>query len=66
MQRFLLNPTVRLASIDSQIDSIRSRLGGAMIDGQKQSIGPAETSMLEIELAELRIEHANLIAKLPM
>ena len=34
-----------------------------MIDGQKQPIGPVETSMLEIELAELRIEHANLIAR---
>jgi hypothetical protein len=34
-----------------------------MIDGKKQSIGPVETSILEIELAELRIEHANLIAR---
>lgn len=34
-----------------------------MIDGRKQSIGPIETSILEIELAELRIEYANLIAR---
>jgi len=37
-----------------------------MINGRRQLIGPVETSMLEIELAELRIEHANIIAKLPM
>jgi hypothetical protein len=66
MQRFLINSEVRLASINSQIDSLQSRLSGSMIDGHRQSIGPVETSMLEIELAELRIEHANLIAKLPM
>lgn len=66
MQRFLPNSEVRLASIDSLIDSLQSRLSGAMIDGRRQSIGPVETSMLEIELAELRIEHANIIAKLPM
>lgn len=66
MQRFLLDTEGRLTAINSQIDSIRSRLAGAMIDGRKQSVGPVETSMLEIELAELRIEHANLIAKLPM
>jgi hypothetical protein len=66
MQRFLINSEVRLASINSQIDSIQSRLEGTMIDSRRQSIGPVETSMLEIELAELRIEHAKLIAKLPM
>jgi hypothetical protein len=37
-----------------------------MIDGRKQSIGPVERLVLEIELAELRIEHASLIAKFPM
>jgi len=66
MQRFLPNSEVRLASIDSQIDSLQSRLSRAMIDDRRQSIGPVETLMLEIELAELRIEHANIIAKLPM
>jgi hypothetical protein len=66
MQRFLINSEVRLASINSQIDSLLSRLGGSMINGRRQLIGPVETSMLEIELAELRIEHANIIAKLPM
>jgi hypothetical protein len=66
MQRFLINSEVRLASINSQIDSLLSRLGGSMINGRRQLIGPVETSMLEIELAELRIEHAKLIAKLPM
>ena len=66
MPRFLINTEVRLASINSQIDALQSRLIGSMIDGRRQSIGPVETSMLEIELAELRIEHANIIAKLPM
>jgi hypothetical protein len=66
MQRFLINSEVRLASINSQIDSLLSRLGGSMINGRRQLIGPVETSMREIELAELRIEHANIIAKLPM
>jgi hypothetical protein len=66
MQRFLINTEVRLASINSQIDSLQSRLSGSKIEGRTQSIGPVETSMLEIELAELRMEHANIIAKLPM
>jgi len=66
MQRFLINSEVRLASINSQIDSLLSRLGGSMINGRRQLIGHVETSRLEIELAELRIEHANIIAKLPM
>ena len=66
MQRFLLNSEVRLASINSQIDSLHSRLEGSMINNRTQSIGPVERLVLEIELAELRIEHASLIAKLPM
>jgi len=37
-----------------------------MIDGRRQPIGPVEKLMLEIELAELRIEHANYLGKLPM
>ncbi len=36
-----------------------------MIDGRRQSIGPVETSTLEIELAELQIEHPNIIAQTP-
>jgi hypothetical protein len=66
MQGSLINSEARLASINSQIDSLQSRLGGKMIDGRRQSIGPVETSMLEIELAELRIEHAKLMARHPM
>ena len=66
MKRILLNSKARLASIDSQIDSLRSRLGGSMIDDRKQSVGPVERLVLEIELAELRMEHASLIASLPM
>ena len=66
MKRILLNSKARLASIDSQIDSLRSRLGGSMIDDRKQSVGPVERLVLEIELAELRMEHASLIAGLPM
>jgi hypothetical protein len=66
MKRILLNSKARLASIDSQIDSLRSRLGGSMIDNREQSVGPVERLVLEIELAELRMEHASLIAGLPM
>jgi len=37
-----------------------------MTDGRRQAIGPVETSFLEIEIAELRIEYAGLVARLPM
>lgn len=37
-----------------------------MIDNREQSVGPVERLVLEIELAELRMEHASLIAGLPM
>jgi hypothetical protein len=37
-----------------------------MIDGRTQTLGPVETSFLEIEIAELRIEYTGLVAKLPM
>lgn len=37
-----------------------------MIDGHRQTLGPVETSFLEIEIAELRIEYAGLVAKLPL
>lgn len=57
----------RLAAIRSQIDSLQARLCGTlMIDGRRQTLGPVETSFLEIEIAELRIEYAGLVDKLPM
>jgi hypothetical protein len=37
-----------------------------MNDGRRQTLGPIETSFLEIEIAELRIEYAGLVARLPM
>jgi len=61
------NPEGRLAAITSQIDSLQVRLCGTlMTDGRRQAIGPVETSFLEIEIAELRIEYTGLVAKLPM
>ena len=61
------DPESRLAAITSQIDSLQARLFGTlMIDGRRQTLGPVETSFLEIEMAELRIEYAGLVAKLVM
>lgn len=37
-----------------------------MSDGRIQTLGPVETSFLEIEIAELRIEYTGLVGKLPM
>jgi hypothetical protein len=37
-----------------------------MLDGHRQTLGPIETSFLKIEIAELRIEYAGLVTKLPM
>jgi hypothetical protein len=67
MKHIRTNPEGRLAAITSQIDSLQARLCGTlMIDGHRQTLGPVETSFLEIEIAELRIEYAGLVAKLPM
>ena len=67
MKHIRTNPEGRLAAITSQIDSLQARLYGTlMIDGHRQTLGPVETSFLEIEIAELRIEYAGLVAKLPM
>jgi hypothetical protein len=67
MKHIRTNPEGSLAAITSQIDSLQARLCGTlMIDGHRQTPGPVETSFLEIEIAELRIEYAGLVAKLPM
>ncbi len=67
MKHIRTKPEGRLAAITSQIDSLQARLRGAlMIDGHRRPLGPVETSFLEIEIAELRIEYAGLVAKLPM
>ena len=67
MKYIRTNPEGRLAAITSQIDSLQARLRGTLwIDGRTQTLGPVETSFLEIEIAELRIEYTGLVAKLPM
>ena len=67
MKRIRTNLEGRMVEITSQIDLLQARLCGAfMPDGHRQTLGPVETSFLEIEIAELRIEYAGLVAKLPM
>jgi hypothetical protein len=66
MKTFRNNPEHRLASINAQIDSLQTRLQGLVVDGRHHLLGPVETSFLEIEIAELRVEYNGLIAKLPM
>ncbi len=67
MKHIRTNPQGRLDAITSRIDSLQARLRGTlMIDGRTQTLGPVETSFLEIEIAELRIEYTGLVAKLPM
>jgi hypothetical protein len=59
-------PTVRLDLISSQIDTLQSRLKGLRTDGRPGLIGPVEALILNIELAELQIEHNALLSRLPM
>jgi hypothetical protein len=67
MKRIHTAPEGRMVAITSQIDLLQARLCGAlMLDGRRQTLGPVETSFLKIEIAELRIEYAGLVAKLPM
>jgi len=66
MQHFLTNATARLTAVNSQIDSIQSRLSLPRSYDRTRSVGPVERLVLEIELAELRLEHASLVSKLPM
>ena len=67
MKHIRNNPEGRLAAITLQIDSLQARLCGTrMIDGRREALGPIERSFLEIEIAELRIEYAGVVSKLPM
>lgn len=58
--------TVRLDLIASQIAALQSRLKGLGIDGRLGSIGPVEAAILNIELAELQMEHKALVSRLPL
>lgn len=49
MKHIRNSPEGRLAAIALQIDSLQARLCGTrMIDGRRQTLGPVETSFLEI------------------
>jgi hypothetical protein len=66
MKHIRTNSVDRLADITSQIDLLQARLCGTwMTDGRRRTLGPVETSFLEIEIAELRIEYAGLVVRLP-
>jgi hypothetical protein len=66
MNSVLRIPTVRLDFVSSQIVALQSRLKGLRTDGRPGLIGPVEALVLNIELAELQLEHKVLVSRLPM